>query len=157
MIVPGRAPVAAAANEIVLDTNSVIHIYFAKNKAAKQWFRQAVNQNQPFILSIVVIQELMYLKNPQGGFLVRKRDIPIVRNLLNRCRLDLPTLDDRNKALARVEAVYSRGKLSFPDAPIAECALRNNAQVCIYDSDFIKSVPELSGRIIQPYPDPNQP
>jgi len=95
----------------------------------------------------------MYVKNKSGGLLIRKRDIPVVTMILKTCQLDSPTLDDYNKALARVNALYGKSNLGFADAIIAECVLRHSAWFCTYDDGF-NAIPELLSLLIRPYAKP---
>lgn len=142
-----------ATQSLVLDTNAVIHIYIIRHPPALNWFDQAVKQRN-IIVPSTVIDELMLNKNPHGGLLVRKRDILIVQHLLDVCQFDAPTVADYYNALARVSASYGKATLGFADALIAECVLRNRAQLCTFDADFSKGVPELRPLIVQPYAPP---
>ncbi len=155
-IAPRNVPAIQPPPPVVLNTNVLIHIYALEYKPATQWLASLISQNFTVIIPSIVINEFMYAKNPQhGGLYARKRDIPIVANLLKICQFDSPTLEDYNNALARVSALYGKSsKLGFADAVIAECVLRNNAQLCTYDDDFGKSIPEVRNLIIRPYLQP---
>lgn len=146
MIIPGYV-----SNEIVLDTNAASQLFFRRNPypPALQWFNSL--HNVTLVISSITINELMYAK-PKGGLPpFRKRDIPIVRNLLANYQIDYPTPQDYVNALNRVDKLYGVSKLGFADALIAECAMRHKALLCSCDNDF-KVIPGL--QFIQPYPCP---
>lgn len=156
MIAPQNVAAIQPPPPVVLDTNVLIHIYALEYKPATQWLASLISQNNTVIVPSIVINEFMYAKNPQhGGLYVRKRDIVNVKRLLEICQFDAPVIEDYINALARVSALYGKSsKLGFADAVIAECVLRNNAQLCTYDEDFAKGIPEVQSLIIQPYSRP---